>query len=105
MKHSQLKKLIKFFGFPSSTVFAGYVVHLPDTDEFLSYHESSDDSEGWGWSSFPDHAIKHQKIDQALKKIECYDKANAIVAYLLDIGKQYILLTQDDVDSTKNKHH
>ena len=101
MDFTERKRLIKEFGLPKGTKFAGYVVHLEESDEFLAKYHVGDDMDGWWWSEFPDAAIKFKKLKEAVKVIKRHNKG-AIVARLMDVGERYILLLPEHLADINN---
>jgi len=105
MKAWELKKAIKIWGFPSNTKFEGYVVHLPETDEFLAKHNSDSDGDLWGWTPIPDYAIKYKKLKDAQSVIDAYDKTKAVIGRLLDVGPQHIVVLPEQMEELRAEIH
>lgn len=97
MKEWMLKKVIEDMGLPKGTKVKGYVIHLPDSDEFLADKTSDDDITGWVWGVSPEQAIKYKNAKKALGEISDYTKAKVDVCALLDLGKSYIALPIEDI--------
>lgn len=90
IKDAYIKQIIKELELPSDTKFAGYVVHLPESDEFLASIEEDEYMENRMWSKIPDIAKCYKSLDKAKKEAKRYGKgANACV--LLDTGPQYFV--------------
>lgn len=90
IKDVYIRQVIKDLGLPSETKFVGYVVHLPDSDEFLAMIEENEYLENRAWSKIPDLAKRYKSLDKARKEARRYGKgANACI--LLDAGEQYVL--------------
>lgn len=53
-----LADLRKEFDLPADTPFCGYVVHIPETDEFLASFRENDKSAHRGWAKSP--ALAHR---------------------------------------------
>ncbi len=89
-KPEYIKKFIEEAGLPSNTKFLGFVVHLPETDEFLKNVVYGKGFENREWASIPDLAKIYKIEKKAAKEVSNYGK-NATVACLLDTGNQYVL--------------
>lgn len=69
----------------------GYVVHLPDSDEFLeSKKDVGPGAEIRGWSKTPGSALTFKSRKKAQAEVDQYDKG-AVVAELYDAGEQYLV--------------
>jgi len=96
------KKQIKYIieeleGIPKNTKFVGYVINLPETEEFLSsvIHKKNEITL-YQWAKTPELAIKFRIREKAMKVITKYDKNKATLCLLLDLGKQLIPITEED---------
>lgn len=90
----KISDLIKEHGLPENSKFIGFVVHLPDKDEFLADVEYHPGYENRMWSKVPDLAKLYKTQKKAEKEIKRYGKS-ACVAMLLDSGSQYIVMKED----------
>lgn len=81
-------------GLPAQAKFVGYGVHLPLRDEFLALDRSVGDSQGWGWTPFPNYALHISRYDKASRTASRYGRG-AIVVYMFDVGDQYIVAVAD----------
>ncbi|MNN58240.1 hypothetical protein D3C81_1732790 [compost metagenome] len=83
-------------GFPESCKFVGYVVHLPDSDEFLA--GASEPQPGaflYQYAPTPDLAKIYPNLRAALKIAGGIRKHRTVVAYLFDHGTQWLVGFQD----------
>lgn len=85
-----VEEAIKRLGLPEHTEFTGYVVHLPEADEFLSMFQNDKEHESWMWSKTPQMAKVYQSRKKAEKVAKIYGKG-ALVVLLFDTGDQYVV--------------
>jgi hypothetical protein len=91
LRKVKTQQLIKELGMPDHTKFCGYVVHLPESDEFLFHLDVKPDYyTNYGWSKLPDHARLFDTHHEAQAVIDEYGKP-AVVGLLFDLGKSYSL--------------
>lgn len=79
-------------GFPESCRFVGYVVHLPDSDEFLA--GASEPQPGvvlYQYAAAPGLAKVYANFRTALKIADDIQKHRTVVAYLFDHGTQWLV--------------
>ncbi|SOY77489.1 hypothetical protein CBM2589_U10006 [Cupriavidus taiwanensis] len=79
-------------GFPESCKFVGYIVHLPDSDEFLA--GASEPEPGaflYKYAATPDLAKAYPNFRTALKIADGIQKHRTVVAYLFDHGTQWLV--------------
>lgn len=86
-----LKEIIEECGFPKDTQFLGYVIHLPETDEFLAQFKKihHDGSNIKMWSKTPGISKKYMSLKRAFKDVKKLKK-NVEICALLDTGDAYI---------------
>ncbi len=89
-----IKEFIEEADLPSNTKFLGFVVHLPETDEFLKRAVYGKGFENREWASIPDLAKIYKVEKKAENEVKNYGE-NATVACLLDTGNQYVLAHKD----------
>lgn len=96
MVHIDINEMIKELELPKNTKFLGFVVHLPESDEFLAFiKEESEYMELRSFSKTPDYARTFKEYEDALSASKsCNQKA--IVAILLDIEKQWLVISYDE---------
>lgn len=83
-------------GFPASVKFAGYVVHLPDREEFLAGASERQGVVMYQYAGHPDLAKVFSDYRAAAKLAEAIQKHRTVVAYLFDDGKQWLVGFSDD---------
>ncbi|WP_434032703.1 hypothetical protein [Cupriavidus sp. a3] len=79
-------------GFPESCKFVGYVVHLPDSDEFVA--SASEPRPGvmfYEYAVTPGLAKVYPHHRAALKIADGIQKHRTVVAYLFDHGTQWLV--------------
>lgn len=83
------------YGLPTDAVFLGYVVHLPDSEEFLvsvqkfprRWHQLG---AGWLWAKHPGMAKVFGDHRAAWRVVQDCDRAAAVV-HLFDVGDQFFV--------------
>lgn len=78
------QRLIKSFDLPKGTKFKGYVLSLPDTDEYLAEHQASNYADNWCWAQTPDLAKPYKKLKQVQQVQKLYTKKPTEVCYLFE---------------------
>lgn len=79
------------FGLPESAEWLGYVVHLPESDEFLAHSKNTAMAALWGWAKTPLLAHRFDDFQAARKAAKDYGKGGVVVALLFDVGdKLYV---------------
>ncbi len=86
----KISDFIKKTGLPKNAKFVGYVVHLSDSDEFLSLYDESPDASGFVWAKIPDLAHVFDSFYKAENFVKIYGK-DSVVALLFDLGDTYSL--------------
>jgi len=76
---------------PRSAIMCGFVVHLPDRDEFLKSNTENDEMDLRTWSRTPENAIRYPNSQSAYDFVRGYDKNEAIVCILFELKKQYLI--------------
>ncbi len=94
-KPVKVSDLMKELNLPKNSKFIGFVVHLPNSDEFLmNFSEDRSSSEliqgGYIWAKIPDFAYAFNSQREAEKFTKDYGK-DSLVACLFDVGDQYLL--------------
>lgn len=85
-----VEEVIQELGLPEEARFVGYVVHLPESDEFLVKIKKQKGSEKRLWiQGVPDKA-KVYGWEKAVKQVVEYGKG-AVVGYLFDLENQYMV--------------
>ncbi|SCU98989.1 hypothetical protein CNECB9_560048 [Cupriavidus necator] len=79
-------------GFPESCKFVGYVVHLPDSDEFVvSAREPQPGVMFYEYAVTPSLAKAYPNFRSALKIADGIQKLRTVVGYLFDHGSQWLV--------------
>lgn len=87
IKLTPIEEVIKECGLPDNTEFLGYVIHLPQSDEFLLKMKKihNDGSNIKAWSKTPEICKRYQSYQKALKDCKKVGKGSK-VCVLLDAG-------------------
>ncbi|QCF28097.1 hypothetical protein [Hydrocarboniclastica marina] len=73
-------------GVPLDAVLCGFVVHLPDSDEFLAMANESESVSAKAWVKTPERAYHYGHPEEAREAIRGYGKAEAVVCAVFDIN-------------------
>lgn len=85
------KELIKELGLPENSMFLGYIVHLPNEDEFLAEFISTEVIEKRLFVKTPKLAKVYNDHRNAIRDSKkCKQKAE--VCLLFDVGRQFIVI-------------
>lgn len=80
-----ISAVLKEIGLPPETLFIGYVVHLPNNDEFLAFHHEEEYIEHRAFCKTPDLALVYSDYHEAVKAANgC--KQKTLVCILFDTG-------------------
>ena len=90
-----MDEFIKYSSFPNNTKFLGFVINLPENDEYLAVVKKSKLGNLYGWSNTPENAKLFSTYVDAEKFLDEYQKTG-IVCLLFDLGKQLSVLTYYD---------
>lgn len=92
----RLKRIFAKIEAPKNTKFKGYVLHLPESDEFLALvdHNYSHTMSNYGWCKSPGDAVVFKKHLKAVRELQEYDKNNIKLCLLFDTGDQYFVLEE-----------
>lgn len=90
LKKTKITDVIQELGLPESSVFCGYVVHLPVEDEFLAVVRESAAMIQRGFSKTPETAKLYQNYKKALKDAK-HCKQETMVCLLFDVENQFIV--------------
>lgn len=77
-------------GIPNEADLIGYVVHLPESDEFLSQIEDTSDLIHRTWAKTPELALRYEDFHKAKFEVERYGKGS-VVALLFDLDDQMMV--------------
>jgi len=85
----RVKNVKEYLGLTDAAKFCGFVIHIPENDEFIAKIEDNGFVKIIGYSPIPDFAIKYKRYDKALKASTKCVKYKTIIGYLFDIGEQH----------------
>lgn len=74
---------------PENTELRGYVINLPDTDEFLSKFEETEALVNTTYSKIPDLAKVFHSVERAVEVAEEITKHRLLICLLFESDKQY----------------
>lgn len=78
------------FGLPLSSEFIGFVIHLPEKDEFISYYKETNNLKQTLYHNTPEHAIKFKSYKKAKKTAKkCKHYTEVFMAY--DCGRHIVI--------------
>lgn len=77
---------LKKRGLPNNSKFIGYVVHLPNSDEFLALYQVTTSHIQRAFSKSPEHALKYKNLKKAIKHAQLVNQ-RAEVWLAFDTGK------------------
>jgi hypothetical protein len=87
----RVKNLKEYLGLTDAAKFCGFVIHIPENDEFIAKIVDNGFVKLIGYSCIPDYAIKYNRYDRAIKaSIKC-DKYKTVIGYLFDCGEQHFV--------------
>jgi len=89
-----IPELLKKYNLPLDAHFVGFVVHLTQSDEFLSFYEDTPHAQSLMWSLLPDLAYAFPTENHAKKFVTSYGHGS-VVALLFDLGHTYSLHLPD----------
>lgn len=90
LKPRNLKDTIKELGLPENTSFNGYVVHLPEPDEFLATLEENNIVVRRAFARTPTLAMNFDNVEEAIQIVNDLDY-HAQVCALLETDSQLII--------------
>lgn len=79
----------KRLNLPEGNEFRGYVINLPDTDEFLSTFEETEARVNTAYAKIPDLAKVFHSIESAVEVAEEITKHKLLICLLFESDKQY----------------
>lgn len=74
---------------PENTEYRGYVINLPDTDEFLSTFEETEAVVNIAYAKIPDLAKVFHSIESAVEVVEEITKHRLLICLLFESDQQY----------------
>lgn len=98
-----ITEIMEKLGIPKDSKYLGYVIHLPNEDEFLAFYQSTKSSVQRGFSRSPESAIKYKSYKKALSHAKsCKQIAEVWLAFNLN---HQILVTPVDPDTSIIQKH
>jgi hypothetical protein len=89
-----IEEMVTEAGLPDTTKFMGYVVRLPESDEFLHSVKYAGDMAARKWALRPEMAKVYKRKDKAHQEIKRYGP-KAGIGYLFDIGDKYFVISEE----------
>ena len=75
-------------GLPDTAEFLGYVIHLPEKDEFIGGIKDDKFMKKWAWVKTPELALRFDDFKKAVKERgDC--NGNPVIALLFDVDDKY----------------
>lgn len=88
-KRITIEEAKKRLNLSEGTEFRGYVINLPDTDEFLSTFEETEALVNIAYAKIPDLAKVFHSIESAVEVAEEITKHRLLICLLFESDKQY----------------
>lgn len=88
---SSIEEIIKELKLPSDTKALGYVIHLPEKDEFVANIKDTDDIFSVAYARLPEHAEVYDEPELAIEVAKKITKHKLLVCVLLEASKQYCI--------------
>lgn len=79
-----VSEAIEKMGIPKDAIFSGYVVHLPERDEFLANIEENDMMVKYAYAKTPILALKFEDVQEAIKIAKEIDKHKVYVCIFFE---------------------
>jgi hypothetical protein len=87
----RVRNVKEYLGLTDAAKFCGFVIHIPENDEFIARIEDNGFVKFIGYSPIPDFALKYKHYDKAVKSSKKCDKYKTIIGYLFDCGEQHFV--------------
>jgi hypothetical protein len=87
----RVKKVREELGLTDDTKFCGFVIHIPENDEFIGKIQETPLTKIIGYVPIPDDAIKYRRYDKAVKAAKKCNKYRTVIGYLFDFGNQHFV--------------
>ena len=91
-----IKQFIKDSSLPEETRFLGFVINLPESDEYLVAVKSEPFMSSHAWAKNPEMAIVYNNYKKAILVLKEYNKAAAVICLLFDMGHQLAVVSEAD---------
>lgn len=90
-KQSTIEEVRQALGLPDDAQALGYVIHLPDQEEFVSTIEDNESIFSVGYAKLPEMAKVYDQPDQAITDAKKIKKHKLLVCVLFESSKQYFI--------------
>lgn len=88
---SSIKEVRQQLGLPDDAQAIGYIIHLPDQDEFVATIEDNNMLFSVGYAKLPEMAKVYDEPDQAIADAKKIMKHKLLVCVLFESSKQYFI--------------
>lgn len=95
IQDDKISAVIKEIGLPDTAKFCGYVIHLPNEDEFVADIIETQASVVRKFCNLPELAKRYQDTKKALKDAK-HCKQETMICFLFDSGAQYFVTEIDN---------
>lgn len=99
LQQTSLQEVLSELGLPPTSIFLGYVIHRPDTDEFVAAAIENEEMSSWIWTQFPQTAHSFKSFDKAYALAKAYIKAPLCVGLLFDLGDRLFFSSLGKVEA------
>ncbi|MDP2716291.1 hypothetical protein [Rheinheimera sp.] len=86
----QISEVLEELGLPPDSEYLGYLIHRPDTDDFVMLASDNKECSLWMWSDTPEGAFKFQDYSYVTKLASIYNKAPVMVGLVFDTGNMLV---------------
>ena len=84
----EVERARKDMGYDESAKFCGFVIYVPETDDYLGKVKQTKDATLWGYVRSPENALKYE--DPLRAHIVASELAKrAVVGVMFDLGSQF----------------
>jgi hypothetical protein len=83
----RIRRLKREAGLPEEATFAGYVVHVPEKEDFLAHHEDDGGVVNRAYAPTPEYAIRYADRARATAVAQSLPR-KAVVCAVFDLGRQ-----------------
>lgn len=90
-QESKIEDVRKELGLPDDAQALGYVIHLPDPDEFVSELVDNDEIFSVMYTKLPELAKIYDEPEHAIQEAKKISKHKLLVCVLFESSKQYII--------------
>lgn len=90
-QETSLEEIIKELGLPQETEAKGYVIHLPEKDEFVAKIDDNDLTFSVAYAKIPELAMVYDEPQLAIADAKKITKHNLLVCLLLETPDQHMI--------------